>query len=443
MELIAKLVPNFSEIFKITFLFISKGGWVLFVIGMIYILYRLYISEIREQYLHNQKWIFLSIKVPRENLASTLGVEAIFAQMHSLHVSPTFAEKYVEGQVQLWYSLEIVSLGGNISFVIRLPAKMRHVVEAAIYSQYPDAEIAEIADYFENFHYDPESTTDIEIFGTEWTLTDDEVIPIKTYRDFEHPAAEEKIIDPLAGFFEGLSKMEPHEFFGVQIIIQPLGDDEWKPKGEAKVKELTGEEVPHEFKFTDLLLAPLNWFAEFSFKKALAPASHHNHAETQQQKSNWLNMTEIQKERVTLIEKKIGKPGYKTKIRFLYVAPKDKFDPNKKSIMIGAYRPLGSAMTNKFKPDVSRTWTTVQYKFSPELEKPYLDWLLKKKKRHIFRGFKNRDIHIGSPMFVLNIEELATLYHFPITTKPVTAAIEKTQSKKAQPPVDLPVVAIY
>lgn len=150
-------------------------------------------------------------------------------------------------------------------------------------------------------------------------------------------------------------------------------------------------------------------------------------------------MTEASKERVNLIERKISKPGYKTKIRHLYMAPKDKFDGNKKAIVIGSYRPLGSAMTNQFKPETKRTWTGVEYNISPSLERPYIDYEEKRRKKNIFRGYKGREIHLGNPMFIMNTEELATLYHFPISTKPISSTIEKTESKKSQAPANLPV----
>lgn len=155
-------------------------------------------------------------------------------------------------------------------------------------------------------------------------------------------------------------------------------------------------------------------------------------------------MTEMQKERVNLVEQKAGKPGYKTKIRMLYIAPADKIDMSRKGLMSGLYRPLGSAMRNKLKPDMNNTWVGVDEAFSKTLEKPYLDWLLKNKKRKLIKGFKERNIHIGSPMFIMNVEEIATLYHFPITTKTTTApsAIEKTESKKSQPPVNLPIAGM-
>lgn len=439
MDFLNQYLPGFSQIWNIAWLiFFRYYGWVLFVIAAIYILWRMYYVEIRHQAVHDQEWVFLNIKVPADNQVSTLAVESIFAQLHALHSSLTFAEKYIEGRDQLWFSLEIISLGGKISFVIRSPKNYQDLAEAAIYSHYPKAEISEIDDYMENLEYDPK-TSEFDVWGVEFAPVEDQVIPIKTYRDFEHPSAVEKIIDPLNNLYEALVKMEPHEFFGIQILIQPLADPEWKPKGEIKVKQLIGEEVPHDPKISGLVLSPLEKFAAFSFKHAVA-GSHGHDAVQKNQKNDWMSLTEAQKERVTLIERKIGKPGYKTKIRQIYLCPKDKFVKKKPYVIIGAYRLLGSAMTNQLKPS-GKIWTSIPYKFSPTLEAGYINWVNNKRKKRVLKAFKDRDIHLGLPPFIMNTEELATLYHFPIATEAqaVSSSIEKTESKKAQPPANLPV----
>jgi hypothetical protein len=442
MDILRSVLPNFFEIFHIAFLFIFQYyGWVIFVMGLIYMLWRLYRWEIMTRHWQNQTWVFLQIKVPKDNMISTMGVDNIFSQLHSLHVAKTFYEKYVEGQLfQLWYSFELISLGGKVSFVIRAPIRMRHNVEAAIYSQYPTAEISEVADYMENFHFNPDKPGNVDLFGTEWRLQENDVIPMKTYKDFEHPSAEQKILDPLSHTFESLAKIEPHEFFGIQILAMPLADEEWKDKSELMVKELTEEEVPHSFNLLKLLLWPFDKFA------SLGHGKEHAHAHTEdeigrKQKNSWLSMTENQKLRVTAIENKKNKPAYRCKIRFLYIAPKDHFDKSKAFMVIGAYRPFTAPYFNKLKPDVHNTWTHIDAYISPALEKPVMDWKLKYKKRFIFKGYKERDWDIGIPMFILNTEELATLYHFPITTETTTVPsyIEKTESKKSQAPVNLPI----
>lgn len=438
MEVLTSVLPDFFGIFKITYIVMFQYyGWVLFVIGLIYMLYFAYRHEIEHQFIHGIPWTFLQVRVPKNNMLSTLAVENIFAQMHALHTGLTPAQIYIEGRIQGWYSLEIVSFGGQVSFIFRIPTSMRHVVEAAIYSHYPQAEITEVEDYMANFHYDPELPGEYDIWGTEWKLTDPDVFPIRTYKDFEHPSSEQKIVDPLANFFESMGKFEPHEFFATQINIQPLADEEWKPRAELKVKELIGEEIPHKFSLIGFLLTPLTAFANLGH----GGGHGHGHKEPGAPKNNWMQLTEGEKERVTLIESKMSKPGYKTKIRQIYIAPKDRFDKSKVGMFPGAYRLLSKVVTNKLKPDLSKTWTAVDYIFSPTLEKPYLDWLLNLKKRNLFKGFKERSILIGSGPFILNIEELATIFHFPITQLDTTVPshIEKTESKKYQAPVNLPI----
>ena len=432
---------NFGAIFSIVWYLLKSGGWVLVVLFFIWALYYLYRKEIEHQFVHSQSWVFLNIKVPKENLVSTLAVESIFSQMHALHSGLTFPQIYAEGRIQLWYSMEIISMGGHISYIVRTPKAAKELVQSAFYSQYPNAEIQEIEDYMANLDYDPERG-DFDIWGCEIYSEKDDTIPIKTYKDFEHASAEQKIIEPLSSMFEGLSNMQPWEFFGIQINIQPLADPEWRPRGELKVKELTGEEVPHDTKFSDILLAPLNWVAGFSFKNTFFGGGHGGHGDSSENKpkNNWMSMTEAEKQRVTLIEKKIGKPGYKTKIRFMYIAPKDKFDATKKGLIIGSIRPLGSEMTNKLRPDTSKTWTGNEYHISPSLERPYLEYDLMKRKKFFFKGYKERDIHIGIPASLFNVEELATIYHFPLTVAPVAANIGKTESKKSQAPANLPVL---
>lgn len=442
MSVLASVLPNFVLVMQQAWWLFIHGGWVIFVIGMTYMLWRLYIVEIRHQFIHNIEWVFLSIKVPRQNTVSTLAVEQIFSQLHALHSGYTFFQVYIEGAIQRWYSFEIISLGGKVSFVMRIPKVFRHMVEAAFYSQYPQAEISEIADYMENFNIEPDDPN-YEILGTEFKLTESDVIPIKTYKDFEHPAAEEKIIDPLSNLFESLAKIDPGDFVGVQITAQPLADPEWHPRGLLKIKELIGEEVPHKASLLSLLLTPFEWFAKFSYNETFFSGKHGAHEPENKPRNNWMTMTEAEKQRVALIEAKIGKPGYKCKLRFLLITPTKNLDKFKRFLIIGAYRPFTSIMTNVMKPDTP-TWVGVDPKISYKLEAPYLAWRLKKLKRRHLRGYKERSILLGRAPFILNTEELATLYHFPITTETTMApsAIEKTESTKSQPPVDLPIAEL-
>lgn len=447
MSVLTSILPNFAEIFHIAFLaVVTYYGWVLFVLGLIYMLYYAYLEEIQAQFVKAIEWTFLEIRVPKDNKASTLAVENIFNQMHALHRTLTFEESYIQGQFQMWYSLEIVSLGGHVSFILRVPRRYRHLVESAFYSQYPSAEISEIADYMEKFHIDAyhNDQGQYDFFGTEWKMTDDSVVPMKTYKDFEHPSAEETVIDPLTNTIETMERIGPQEFLALQIMIQPIQNDEWGARAVKKIKELTGEELPHNLSFIGFLLKPFEWFAKFSYKEALLSPSQAHEEPTNKPRNNWLNMTEAEKERVTLIEQKLNKACYNSKIRLLYIAPKDLYDKIKRFELIGALRHLspggGVGTHNTLKID-RRTWTKVDALVSSGLEKPVLEAISKSRKYWFLRGYKNRSMYVGSPKFLLSVEEIATLFHFPITTETtlVPAGVHAVESKKGRPPSNLPI----
>jgi hypothetical protein len=435
-------LPNFAQAFSALWWVFTHGGWVAFIILVIYILYQLYYMEIKAQFRADQEWVFLLIRAPRENETSTLAIEQIYSQLHALHSTITWAHKYIEGRVQLWFSFEVISLGGKVSMIIRTPKKMRDTVEAAFYSQYPSAEISEVRDYLENVEYHP-GHSEFDLWGCEMKILEDEVIPIKTYKEFEHPTAEKKIIDPLAPLFESMGKMEPHEFFGVQIIAQPLADAEWKDRAEDKAKVLLGEEVEEKHGWLGLIKKALSFYNPMMWLDKIFSKEEEEEHKREPKKSEriTMQMTEVEKDRVNAIQRKAGKPGYQCKIRMLYMAPQDKFDGTKKTIIIGAYRNLGDAQTNGFKPDTKETWTGMEYRVSPALEEPYINYIVNKRKHHLFNGYKERSIIIGRPQFILNIEELATLFHLPLAAPGAAtlSAVERVESKKSQAPVNLPV----
>ncbi len=450
MEVLTSIFPNFNDVFHIAFLVVvTYYGWVLFVLGLIYMLYFEYLEEIQGQFVRGTEWVFLEIRVPKENRASTMAVENIFAQMHALHASITFEQKYMQGRFQLWYSLEIISLGGHVSFVIRTPKRYQHLVESAFYSQYPSAEISVVDDYMEKFHINVHHNEDglYDFFGTEWKMVQDSVIPIKTYKDFEHPSAEEKVIDSLTSTIETMERINPDEVLAIQLMIQPIQNNEWAERAERKIKDLTGEEMPHKITLSSILLLPFEWFAKFSYSETFFGGGH-GHAEPENKpRNNWISMTEGEKEKVALIEQKLNKASFNAKIRTIYIAPKDQFDKTKRTEIIGSMRHLspggGAGVHNTLKIDRAN-WTKVNALVSDTLEKSFLERETKRRKYWFLRGYKNRSMYVGSPKFLLSVEEIATLYHFPITTETtlVPAGVHTVESKKGRAPSNLPTAEV-
>src|SRR4030042_4162956 len=169
----------------------------------------------REIWDAQQRMIILEVKMPREILKPLKAMDQVFSVLWgTLYDPPDWWEKWIDGKTQLTYSFEIVSLSGEVHFLIRIPESIRNAVESTVYSQYPNAEISIAEDYTKYVPADiPNKNWDL--WGSDYCVLRDDVYPIKTYAKFfeERPEAakEEKRIDPYAPLLEGMAKIGPGE----------------------------------------------------------------------------------------------------------------------------------------------------------------------------------------------------------------------------------------
>lgn len=387
------------QVLHFIWLVISHGGWVVFIVLAVYLGFQLYLNEIQTQYKATLEWTYLEIKPPKENPSSFYSTEQVFIQLHALIDNWSLQEKYLEGRVVWWLSLEIVSLGGRISYILRVPKKHRDFVEASFYANFPSIEIHEVNDYLANFEYDPDDKS-YDLFGTELVLVDDESIPLRTYKEFvglKGPDASDIVVDPLSPLLESFTRLSPKDFYAWQIIIRPIAENDkrLKDKAQKTVEKLQGEK-------------------------------------------DYLVLDDITKQRIASIKSKLGKPGFETKMRLLYVAPTETYSKEAKKVIISPFKIFSSANFNGIKPAFS---PKKEYRISPTLEAPYINYFVRRRAIEVFNAFKSRSTWIGEPMYILNTEELATLYHFPITTETTQAipAVETMDMKKSQPPANLPI----
>lgn len=389
------LLPDITEILSIAWLLFSRGGWIVFVLLGIYILYQLYMNEIQGQYLASIDYTLLEIKPPRENPTSFYNAEQVFIQLHQLFDNFNFQERYLEGKLVMKVSFEIISLGGKISYLVRVPTKQRDLVEAALYANYPSLEITEVKDYLENFHYDPENPH-YDLFGAEFVLLKNQSYPIRTYREFEGltgPELSNIVVDPLSPLFEAFTRISDQEFYGLQFILEPVMDDSWHADTEAEIEKILAGR-------------------------------------------DFISLDDVEKERINSIKRKLGRPGFRTKIRFIHLGTSEKFNSDHKKLVLSPFRIFSTANSNGFKPAFG---PKKDYKISKTLEAAYISWWTKRRKKLLFEGYKYRNNYIGDFTYILNTEELATLFHFPITITPLSQPVESLESKKIAPPANLPI----
>lgn len=408
---------------EILWYFFVHGGWIFLIFIILIAAWNLWINSRQAKFAASGSNILLAIDVPKRNEQSLKAVENIFAQMAGVHSGPTKWEKYFKGAYQKGFSLEIVSIDGFIQFLIRTPAEFRDLIEASVYAQYPDAEITEVADYakemvmtFPNDKYN--------MWGSEIILAEDQILPIRTYPEFEDTLSQE-FKDPLAAILEILAKLKKGEQLWLQILITPT-DFKWKKEGEKKIKELMGDKPKVKKTVVDKLVElPMYGMDLASDILGGAPGEEKKEESPKQM----MFVPPIEKSKIDGILRKISKIGFKSKIRMVYVGKHEVFaKPRGVAAVFGAIKQFNTLDMNSFKPDSNET-TKAEYAFKK--------WRYSIKQNRIYRRYIGR-AGDGAKKYILNIEELATLFHFPndFVKAPL---IKKTESRKAEPPMSLPV----
>ena len=176
----------------------------------------------QERFIMNIKWVLLEIQVPRDVIKTPAAMELIFSNAFYHKSGKGFWEQFMIGAPWLWFSLEIVSIDGRVHFYVRTPTRIRDLVETQIYAQYPQAKVVEVEDYVFNVpQYKKDG--DWNVWGCEFTKMQDDVRPIKTYRQVEEMKSgtkEEFKIDPITPIIEYLGSLPKGEQLWIQIVVR-------------------------------------------------------------------------------------------------------------------------------------------------------------------------------------------------------------------------------
>ena len=409
--------------------------WWFFTPLMLWSIFQLaWVNYIQEKYLRNIEWILLEIKIPRESEKRRKTMEEFFSGIYSSYdvMIDTLYDIYLGGVLDLWFSLEIVSIEGDVRFYVRTPVKSRAMIESQIYAQYPDAEIKEAEDYVTDIPDDIPSE-DYDLWGTNMTLGKEDAYPLRTYKEFEDQASGE-FVDPISNIVEGVSKLDKGEQVWIQILVRAT-DNEWKKDANDLVSDLIGKKKKKKvsdnpFSFIISEVADIGRYIIFGLFSVVKPAEE---AEKEKKKkeeegtSLMLHLSPGEKDVVTAIDNSTKKPGFETDIRWVYLAKRDIFDKIKGcGICFSYFAQFGSQDLNYLYPD-SNTKTSAYY-FLTEFRKAI-------RKRALLRKYKRREF--DKKGYVLNIEELATIFHFP-TIEVKAPVAPRVEAKKGKPPAGLP-----
>ncbi|MCX7779123.1 MAG: hypothetical protein N2259_02695 [Patescibacteria group bacterium] len=409
---------------------ISRGGWVFFVILTFVGLKEIiaYRAELIKE--KNTQYVLLAIDVPKDNPHGPEVTERLFA-----HLATAGSTKGLKKDSSIFtqprFSFEIISLGGRIQFLVRTPQEYRDLVEAAFYGEYPNAEIHEVDDYTKEA---PEKFPhpDYNLWGTEIVLYNQDSYPIRTYPSFEHSLSGE-FKDPMSNILEVLNRIREGEQVWLQILIT-FGGLAWKKRGERLVNKLIGTKPKEEGGGLAVLIWKLfESVSTFIYDTIFGGVYGIGEKSIKEEPPSLISfLSPGEKDVVAAIQRKISKIGYRTKFRIIYLARKEVYDVHRVIPgVLGMLNQFNTLDMNGFKPD--DTVKTVPPSFSLAPTKGLI-----RKQNEILKAYRERSFRRGTNGYILNIEELATLYHFPVATVEAPL-IKKTGSKKGEPPFTLPI----
>ncbi len=414
--------------YEAVWLLITHGGWAVILLIIFGVIWFMWVARNQNKYLASIKYVLLAIDVPKDNIQGPQTAEYIFSTLAAAYSSSDFIERNFGGYLPIPFSFEIVSLGGYIQFLVYTQEKFRDLVEAAVYAQYPDAEISEVEDYAEsgptNFPND-----EYELWGTELILYNNDAYPIRTYPAFEDKMAkDDKFKDPMASLLEMLGKIGEGEQIWLQLVITPCGQD-WKDKGDKEVKKLIGKKEKSKKSIFDQVLDSSNKIVSEIGASVFGGVGGGEEKKKDEPPSLVTFLSPGAKDVVAAIESKISKIGFFTKYRFIYLAKKEFANKGRAiSGVMGSLQQFNTLNLNGFKPD-SKTKTSIDYFF--------IERRVAGRQQRIMSAYKKRSNLTGAKPYILNIEELASLFHFPVS-EVRTPLLKKTEAKRGRAPISLP-----
>jgi len=435
MELTIYL-EQYAELFNIPFgeamyrLMFWYFGWLPFALAFLWFAREQWLYWRSSLWSEKQKYLLLAIDVPNNNEQSPKSVENFFAYLHAAQSSPNLIEKWWEGKYQQNFSFEIVSIEGYIQFLVRVPEPFKEFVMTGIYAQYPDAEIAVVNDYVDDA---PNRYPDLEkdIWGSEFILVGPQSLPIKVYKEFEHilGAPEVTYRDTMASLMDVMSSMGPGEQLWYQIVATPVNFD-WVKDAQKFGDKLAGIKPKSTFEksLLGMILIGLGGIIE-----GLNPWNIvvEKSVKDKEKEVSWMNMHPVVKRKIEGIHMKADKIGYNIKIRAVYLADKTVMNKAKGvNGFVGYMKQFTGLGLNAFMPDVKKTATSTAYfQAVPRLNA---------RKNKIISAYKARSGWLGRLPYVLNIEELATIWHFPLDAVVKAPLLQRASSRKVEAPMSLP-----
>jgi len=391
-----------------------SGLFLLFIIIAIFITLNLWRYFVRKGYKlpPELRKVILLVSVPKESVAGKSEQENPGAA-GSIQEQISWAENLwatvggikPESGFKAWLygrhdeiSLEIVAQNKLIYFYVVVPRYLQQYIEQQIQAQYPHAQIEEVEDY--NI-FIPHG----KVLASRLSLIKPDVFPIKTYRKME--------ADPLNAITNSLSKLKEDEGAVVQIVARPAPKG-WYAKGRKVVQEiLAGKKIENALKG----VSEKAWYEKVAQGTLKGASAVRSALEIEQEKQTSLpeqpQISPLAQEAMKSIEEKSSKAGLQVNLRVVTSSPEES----------SAETNLNNILNSFTQYNIYEYGNGFKRSKTKKVDKIVTDFI----HRTFCQNFS----------YVLNTEELASIFHFPLPSCP-TPNIHWLGARKAAAPVNIP-----
>jgi len=425
------------------------------IVGIIalYIVFKFYLSIRRSQYNKTLESVVLRVAVSKLNERGPIVAEQIFSAIHGIEENFGLWE-YLSGRTKPRISLEIANVNNKIQFFIWAPKRFKTVIESQIYAQYPDVEIEEVEDYTlqpfaayggvieggskaleatdnpdnlpVEFRKGAQSDLSRLAVTAELKFREPNIYPIKRYPQFEDKLTR-LATEPLAGVTATLSKLNAtDEQAWIQITMSPVGDW-WRKRGLKCLKIVSNGLFNNIFWLnsyaTKVYLARGFWrrfflspvYLLFWMLRGFSTKDLSMKSSDDQDLREEVSRMHDREDPISAAVDKVTRLSYDTNIRIVYIPRKENIDLAELKIneIAGSFKQFNLPNLNGL--EIARS---------------------NQANAQILRRFQQR--LVVNPM-VMNVEEIATLYHMP-SQEVGTPNVLWVTSRKLEPPNNLPLI---
>ncbi|MBZ1345387.1 MAG: DUF87 domain-containing protein [Candidatus Nealsonbacteria bacterium] len=351
------------------------------------------------QILSSLEMVLFSIIMPRYELKKEeqrpREEKAVISQMEQIYVNFLylrklgFFERIFRSSPKI--ALEIASQLGekDISFYVAVPRYLENAFEKYINGVYPRALVEKIPGDYTIF--EPGGVTN----GSYLKLKEPAIFPISTYQNLEK--------DPLSTITNALTKIEADEGAAIQIIIKPT-----------KTLKKTGNKILNKIKEGKSIETALLEASRLPIFEFFLDLINVFISKPKEKKEGIMEDKKVDEKVIQAIQQKIQKPVFEANIRLVTSAQTKERAEEILEHLQGAFNQFSLFGMNSFEPKRIKTKNLKKFVFD-----------------FSFRNFNPAQKNI------LNIEELASIYHFP-SSQTETPHLKMAKSGFAPPPVELP-----